>query len=141
MKQDALENLKKFSEKWGSKYRFIKSLNDRSEMIYYFTYLDFNAKIQKLIYTTNWIENLNKRFRKVLKTRNSMPSDESVLLLLSSVAIDKVDKHLNYPIYQFRFDKNLLTAFIFLSFTPWNQSTKKGQEKILPLSFIEDNYS
>ncbi len=76
-------------------------------MVYYFTFLDFNHKIQRLIYTTNWIENLNKQFRRVLKIRNSMPSDESVLLLLSSVALDKVDKYLNYPIYQFKFDKNL----------------------------------
>ena len=36
-----------------------------------------------------------------------MPSDESVLLLLSKVAMDKVDKYLNYPIYQFKFDKIL----------------------------------
>ena len=36
-----------------------------------------------------------------------MPSEESILLLLSKVAIDKVFKYNNYPIYNFRLDKKL----------------------------------
>ncbi len=35
-----------------------------------------------MIYTTNWIERLNKDFRRVPKTRNVIHSDESVLALL-----------------------------------------------------------
>ena len=106
-KEIALKNLDNFAKKWGDKYRFIRNLSNREDVVYYFTFLEFDHRIQRLIYTTNWIENLNKQFRKVLKIRNSMPSDESVLLLLSKVAMDKVDKYLNYPIYQFKFDKIL----------------------------------
>ena len=39
-----------------------------------------------MIYTTNWIERLNKEFRRALKIRNSMPSVDSVLFLLSAIA-------------------------------------------------------
>jgi hypothetical protein len=34
-----------------------------------------------------------------------MPSEESILLLLSKVAIDKVDKYNYYEIYYFKLDK------------------------------------
>jgi len=56
-----------------------------------------------MIYTTNWIERLNKDFRKTIKIRNSMPTYEAVLTLLSSVAIDKNSNRYNYKIYNFRF--------------------------------------
>ncbi|MDD4673940.1 MAG: transposase [Bacteroidales bacterium] len=40
----------------------------------YFTYLDFHPQIQSMIYTTNWIERLNKDFRRVLKMRGAIPN-------------------------------------------------------------------
>ena len=39
-----------------------------------------------MIYTTNWIERLNKTFKKSLRIRNTMPNVESYLALLSKVA-------------------------------------------------------
>ena len=98
--------MKKFIKKWGKIYKYIKHLNE-IDYIHNFTYLDYDYKVRSMIYTTNWIENLNKQFRRVLKIRNSMPSEESVLLLLTKVAYDKVEKLNNYPFYKFRFDKNL----------------------------------
>ena len=59
------------------------------EIRYYFTYLKYHHHIRNMIYTNNWIERLNKDFRRTLKMRNSMPSPESVLTLLSKVAMDK----------------------------------------------------
>ena len=106
-KEMALNRWDIFIKKWGKKYRYISNFKSRLEMTYYFTYLDYDSRVRSMIYTTNWIENLNKQFRKVLKIRNSMPSDESVLLLLSKVALDKTDRYLNHPIYNFKFDKNL----------------------------------
>jgi transposase-like protein len=41
-----------------------------------------------MIYTTNRIERLNKSFKRTLKVRNSMSNVESVLTLLSKVALD-----------------------------------------------------
>ncbi|SMO72945.1 Transposase, Mutator family [Fodinibius sediminis] len=38
-----------------------------------------------MIYTSNWIERLNRSFRRVLKMRLSMPDEKSMLVLLGNV--------------------------------------------------------
>lgn len=43
---------------------------------------------QAMIYTTNWIERLNRDFRRVTRMRTAMPNEESVLTLMGSVAMD-----------------------------------------------------
>ena len=53
----------------------------------YMTYLNYAPEIQSMIYTTNWIERLNRDFMRVASIRTAMPSEESVLTLMSSVAI------------------------------------------------------
>ena len=40
-------------------------------------------RIQSMIYTTNWIERLQKDFRRVTRMRGAMPDEESVLLLMA----------------------------------------------------------
>ena len=45
--------------------------------------------MRSTIYTTNWIKRLNKDFRRVLKARNSMPDEDSVIKLLGHLAMDK----------------------------------------------------
>ena len=42
-----------------------------------------------MIYTTNWIERLQKDFRRVTRMRGAMPNEESVLLLMGKTAMDK----------------------------------------------------
>ena len=105
--EDAKNHFKLFESKWSSSYRFIKNLTNSIVTEYYFTFLKFDYRIRSMIYTTNWVENLNKQYRKVLKIRNSMPTEESVLLIIGKVAMDKVHKYRNYPIYKFKFDKYL----------------------------------
>lgn len=38
------------------------------------------------IYTTNWIERLNKEYKRVVKMRGAMPNPESVIVLMGTVA-------------------------------------------------------
>ena len=102
-KDRALERLKAFSLNWGKHYAHIKKLHTNETNELYFTYLNYNHKIRRMIYTTNWIERLNKEFRRTFKIRNSMPSYESALTLLSKVAIDKEDGYFKYPIHNFKF--------------------------------------
>lgn len=45
-------------------------------------FLEFPQYLRPHVYTTNWIERLNKDFRKVLKNKNSMPTEDSVRNLL-----------------------------------------------------------
>jgi len=105
--KNAYKRFTVFCDKWAELYTYIGKLklNPMNEL--YFTYINYHPKIRRMIYTTNWIERLNKEFRRTFKIRNSMPNFESALTLLSKVAMDKEDTYFKYPIYNFKFDKNL----------------------------------
>lgn len=76
-------------EKWGRKYRSFNRLSKDPLYRACFTYLKYDWRIRSMIYTTNWIERLNKDFRRVLFIRSSMPDEDSVITLLGSVAMEK----------------------------------------------------
>ncbi|MBF1462053.1 transposase, partial [Prevotella pallens] len=71
----------------------------------YFTYMDFPVQVQRCIYTTNWIERLNRKYKRTIKMRTSMPSDKSVLFLLASVAMEETKTTYSRKIYQWKFWK------------------------------------
>lgn len=100
----AIGRSKAFYQKWKNSYPHLKLFNDEHQMHYYFNYLKFHPDIRNMIYTTNWIERLNKDFKRTIKMRNSMPSVESVLTLLSKVAIDKNNERYCYPIHRLKAD-------------------------------------
>jgi len=62
-----------------------------------------------MIYTTNWIERLNKSFRRTLKMRNALPNIQSVITLIGFVAMEMEQGTYSYPITNFKFDKQLKT--------------------------------
>lgn len=74
--------------RWGKDYLSIKRLRDNSDYKAYLTYLNYAPEIQGMVYTTNWIERLNRDFRRVTRMRTAMPNEESVLALMGSVAMD-----------------------------------------------------
>jgi len=100
----ALENL---AQKWEVKNKSLSKYLRTFEWQPYFTYLDYSVKIRRMIYTTNWIERFNRSARRTLKIRGAFPSPESVLSLITSVAIDKSDKIYAYPIHNFKFEQKL----------------------------------
>jgi putative transposase len=70
-----------FEEKWGHEYPQIgKSWRTNWERIVPF--LEFPLEVRKLVYTTNAIESLNSRVRKLVQYRGHFPSDDAVLKLL-----------------------------------------------------------
>ncbi|MCP4354474.1 MAG: hypothetical protein GY793_02340 [Proteobacteria bacterium] len=69
-----------------------KLLPQKEDISYYFNYLQYDRRILRMIYTTNWIERFNKSCRRTLKIRNSFSSPEAVLALITSVAIKKEEK-------------------------------------------------
>lgn len=105
--RQARAELQTFTEHWGRHYDHIKKLSERDDLHYYFTYLDYDRQVQSMIYTTNWVERLNKSFRRSLKIRNALPNPKAALLLLSKVAVDLEDRAFGYPIYNFKFDDDL----------------------------------
>lgn len=75
-------------DKWGADYRAFKLLRNNADYKAYMTYLNYVPEIQSMIYTTNWIERLNRDFRRVTRMRTAMPNEDSVLTLLGSVSMD-----------------------------------------------------
>ena len=106
-KEEALNSLVDFAEKWKNRYKNFAKHILKMEWESYFTYLDYSVKIRRMIYTTNWIERFNRSARRTLKIRGAFPNEESVLALITSVAIDKSEKTYKYPIYNFKFEQKL----------------------------------
>ena len=68
----------------------------------YFTYMDFPKEVQRCIYTTNWIERLNRKYKRTINMRTSMPSAQAVIFLLGSVAMEETKRAYKRKIYQFK---------------------------------------
>ena len=83
--------------KWGKDYRSIKRMANDPVYKYYFTYLNYHPRVQAMIYTTNWIERLQRDFRRVLRMRGAMPNEESVIVLMAKTAMDKTAYHRALP--------------------------------------------
>ena len=84
----ALEELK---VKWDKKYPYaLKSWeNNWNELR---TFFKFSPEIRKIMYTTNTIENLNRIYRKVTKTKSSFPTDMALMKLLYLSTINLTEK-------------------------------------------------
>lgn len=83
----AEQNLETFSNKWESKYGYaVKSWNENWEALSKF--YNYSAKIRKLIYTTNTIENYNKQIRKYTKRKSVFPSDMALMKQLFLIMKD-----------------------------------------------------
>ena len=77
----AMERLEEFEAEWGKRYPAIGQAWRRAweHVIPFFA---FAPGIRKMIYTTNAVEALNRRLRKIIKTRGSFPNDEAAMKLL-----------------------------------------------------------
>jgi Transposase and inactivated derivatives len=87
--EQAWQNWQSLCDKWGKDYLSIRRMRDDASYKAYFTYLNYSPRIQSMIYTTNWIERLQKDFRRVTRMRGAMPNEESVLVLMGKTAMDK----------------------------------------------------
>lgn len=77
----AADALDTFELEWGDRYPAIVDLW-RRHWDRFTPFLQFPAPIRKIIYTTNAIESINYRLRKVTKTKGHFPTDDAVLKLL-----------------------------------------------------------
>ncbi|MCP4055586.1 MAG: IS256 family transposase [Mesoflavibacter sp.] len=107
-KEQVPERLSALQQKWKAKYKSLGKYLEVMEWQSYFTFLDYHTQIRRMIYTTNWIERFNKSCRRTLKIRGAFPNEDSVLALITSVAVDKSEKQYKYPIYNFKFEPKLV---------------------------------
>lgn len=89
---------------WGKKYPTLVSLwkNQWPQVIPFFAY---PPEIRKIIYTTNAIESLHMRLRKIIKTRGHFPNDEAATKLLY-LALRNITKDWNMPPREWSAAKN-----------------------------------
>jgi len=77
-----------FIEKHQVKYPVLKKMRQERYKLY-FTYLKYDYRIRSMIYTTNWIERLNRDYKRTTKMRGALPNSDATLLLLGYVAMNK----------------------------------------------------
>lgn len=104
--RQAISRLKEVLDKWSKNYPKLRVTANRTDLGSIFTYLQFDYRIRRMIYTTNWIERLNKSFRRTLNMRNSLPTPKAAVTLLGFVAMEMGEKTYSYPITNFQFDQN-----------------------------------
>lgn len=107
--EDALESLVKFDEKWGKKYPYaVKVWQNNWDGIK--TMFEYSPEIRHVIYTTNAIEGFNNGVKRITKTKNSFPSDESLFKLLYLVSQD-ITKKWTMPIHNWNLILNQLLIY------------------------------
>jgi len=102
--EQGIEQLKQVLNKWIKKYPKLQYTYQRDDLALLFTYLRYDYRIRRMIYTTNWIERLNKSFKRTLKIRNALPSIDATLTLMGYVAMEMENKTYKYPVRNFKFD-------------------------------------
>lgn len=108
-KEKAKQRLALFIDKWKTKYSWIEKRFDDYDFDFYFAYLNFPWQIHSMIYTTNWIERLNKTIRRTTKIRNSFPNSDSALNLICALLIEKENtNYRKYPVTAFSVVKDIL---------------------------------
>ncbi|MDE5588483.1 MAG: IS256 family transposase [Acetatifactor sp.] len=96
--ETAFEAFRGFIDRWQKSYPPLKRYrHDRYR--FYFTYFKYEREIRGMIYTTNWIERLNRDYKRVINMRGAMPNPQAVILLMGTVA-QNADIY-KYPIYNF----------------------------------------
>lgn len=79
--EEARENLRAVKDKWCKSYpSLFSSWEDNLESL--MAHLAFPEFLRKYLYTTNWLERINKELRKMTKTKNSFPTEGAVKNIL-----------------------------------------------------------
>jgi len=80
--QAAAAALEQFAAAWGERYPAIVKLR-RAHRAEFTPFLAFPPEVRRVIYTTNLIESMNARLRKVTRNRGQFPSEQAALKVLS----------------------------------------------------------
>ena len=104
--------LNDFINKWKDRYSWIKNKFKYEHMKYYCAYLKYPGKIQRMIYTTNWVERLNKAIRRTQKMRGAMPSPESAMNLIAAYLMGFEEKTYSYPVTAFSSSREKLDMML-----------------------------
>lgn len=100
----AMLKVEKFITKWKKIYPHIGNYFRDGNIEYYFTYIKFDLRVRRLIYTTNSIENINRQIRKATKNKLSFESPDNLLDYIFMIVKDFEDKNLmKYPVMNYKY--------------------------------------
>jgi putative transposase len=101
--KDAYLKVDKFCNKWKNKYENIHKYFMPEDFDYYLTYIKFNHKIRRSIYTTNAIESLNSKIKKATRNKLSFEKSQYLLDYLFTVIKEFQDNNwMVYPVSKFK---------------------------------------
>ena len=104
--EKSLQRVSELCAKWKEKYPRLDRFFKGGVIEYYFTYLHFNPKVRRMIYTTNSIENLNRAIRKATKNKLSFESPENLLDYVFMITKEFEEKNfMKYPIINYKYFK------------------------------------
>ncbi len=107
-KDSTLKNAKtkvvSFVKKWEDKYPTIDRFFDEDTIDYYFTYIKFDHRVRRMIYTSNSIENINRAIRKATKNKLSFESPSRLLDYTFMVIKEFEEKNLRkFPVTNYKY--------------------------------------
>lgn len=100
--QKAEEAMIQMLDSYSDRYPNLAKVYKRHDFCELFTYLNYTVTQRRMLYTTNWIERLNKSFRRTLKVRNALPNPQAAMTLMGYVALEQTQKSYSYSIPQFK---------------------------------------
>lgn len=102
----ALKKAETLINKWRKKYPKISRFFKEDRIEYYFTYIKYNPKVRRMIYTTNSIENINKIVRKATKNKLSFETPDSLLDYIFMIIKEFEEKNLmKYSVHDYKYFK------------------------------------
>jgi transposase-like protein len=97
--EKAQSKLEQFIETWRPLYPSVAASLQTNSMEYYFTYIKFPCNLRRMLYTTNSIENLNKKIRKATKNKQSFEKPDRLLDFLFVIIKDfEVANWMKFPV-------------------------------------------
>jgi len=104
----AKKKLETFISKWKDKYPNIDRFFKEGDVGYYFTYIKFDVRVRRMIYTSNSIENVNRAIRKATKNKLSFESPGKMLDYIFMVVKEFEEKNfMMYPVSNYKYFKKL----------------------------------
>lgn len=96
--------LKLFREKWQKSYPGICRKMNTEDLHYYFSYINYDSRVRRMIYTTNSVENINRIIRKATKNKLSFESPERLLDYVFMAVKEFEEQNLmKYAVYEYKY--------------------------------------
>lgn len=107
------KRLQIFIQQWSIKYPRFKNQLPEHKWRYLCAYLHYPQALRRMLYTTNWLERLNKEIRKVIRHVNSFPNSNAALNLVFMVTQQLQEKTYAKPITFFTPHKQALDLILY----------------------------